>query len=174
MTDSRRVVMGRLTGVYGVKGWLKVHSYTEPRENLLGYKTLEIERDGQWQPLFIDEGKTHGKGLIVHLRGIDDRDIAATYTGCDIAVSASVMPALPQGEYYWHQLEGLKVYTAGGEVLLGRVDHLIETGANDVLVVRACEGSIDEQERLLPYVKQYVLTVSLDTGEMLVDWDPEF
>jgi 16S rRNA processing protein RimM len=174
MTDSHRVVMGRLAGVYGVKGWLKVHSYTEPRENLLGYKAFEIERNGQWQPLIIDEGRSHGRGLIVHLRGIDDRDIAAEYVGANIAVPASAMPALPKGEYYWHQLEGLKVFTVDHKILLGRVDHLLETGANDVLVIHACEGSLDQQERLVPYVKQYVLEVNLEAGEILVDWDPDF
>lgn len=174
MIDSRRVVMGRFTSVYGVKGWLKVHSYTEPRENLLSYKSFEIERNGQWQPLVIDGGRSHGRGLVVHVRGLDDRDIAATYVGADIAVPASSMPTLPEGEYYWHQLEGLKVFTADKRVLLGQVDHLLETGANDVLVVQSCEGSVDQQERLLPYVPQYVLDVNLEAGEMLVDWDPEF
>lgn len=174
MSDARRVVIGRLTGVYGVKGWLKVHSFTEPRENLLAYKTCEIARNGQWQALAIDQGKIHGRGLIVHLRGVDDRDVAAAYVGAEIAIAATDMPALPSGEYYWHQLEGLQVFTAKGRVLLGRVDHLLETGANDVLVVQPCDGSIDQQERLLPYVKQYVLEVNLAAGEILVDWDPDF
>ena len=176
MTDSHRVVIGRFTGVYGIKGWLKVHSFTEPRENILGYKACEIGRDGQWKALAIDDGRVHGKGLVVHLRGVDDRDIAASYVGAEIAVSTAEMPKLPQGEYYWHQLEGLKVFTdfSGEKQLLGKVDHLLETGANDVLVVQACEGSIDQQERLLPYVKQFVREVNLDAGDMLVDWDPDF
>jgi len=176
MTDSRRVVIGRITGVYGIKGWLKVHSFTEPRENLLGYKTCEIGRDGQWKSLSIAEGRVHGKGLVVRLQGIDDRDLAASYVSAEIAVFAAAMPKLPQGEYYWHQLEGLQVFTGfnGEKQLLGKVHHLFETGANDVLVVQACEGSIDQQERLLPYVKQFVRDVNLDAGEMLVDWDPDF
>jgi 16S rRNA processing protein RimM len=175
MTDSQQVIIGRLTGVYGIKGWLKVHSFTEPRENILSYKACEISRDGQWLPLAIAEGRIHGKGLVVRLQGVDDRDVAASYVGAEIRVSISAMPTLPKGEYYWHQLEGLKVFTNfGGKQLLGQVDHLLETGANDVLVVHACEGSIDKQERLLPYVKQFVLEIDLAAGEMLVDWDPAF
>lgn len=93
--------------------------------------------------------------------------------GCDIAVSRAELPSLEQGEYYWHQLEGLTVASRGA--ILGEVDHLLETGANDVLVVKPCEGSIDARERLIPWVRgHYVLSVDLDRGVIEVDWDPEF
>jgi 16S rRNA processing protein RimM len=84
------------------------------------------------------------------------------------------LPELPSGEYYWYQLEGLDVFTVSGECL-GKVHHLMETGSNDVVVVRATSGSIDQRERLIPYLPdQVVQQVDLDQGRMVVDWDPEF
>ena len=172
------VVIGRLTAVYGVKGWLKVHSFTEPMDNFLGYRQCFFQRQGQWQPLAIEAGRVHGKGLVVKLRGVDDPETARLYSGCDVAVSTSELPALDDDEFYWHELEGLQVFVdhaERGRLLLGRVDHLMETGANDVLVVQPCEGSIDQRERLLPYLPgQVVLEIDLEAGEMLADWDPEF
>lgn len=172
------VVIGRLTGVYGVKGWLKVFSFTEPMDNFLSYRKCFIQRQGQWQPLAIEDGRPHGKGLVVKLRGVDDPEAARHFTGCDVAVSVGELPALDDDEFYWHELEGLQVFVdtaERGRLLLGRVDHLLETGANDVLVVKPCEGSIDQRERLLPYLpEQVVLAIDLDAGEMQVDWDPEF
>lgn len=178
------VVIGRFTGTFGVKGWLKVYSYTEPLDNFLDYHYCQIQRHGQsdgqrvWQAAQIAEGKTHGKGLIVKLKGVDDPDQAATYVGCDVAVAATQLPLLPENEYYWRQLEGLQVivdHPQRGRLVLGRIDHLLETGANDVLVVRGDEHSIDRRERLIPYLpKQVVLDIDLAEQTMRVDWDPDF
>ncbi len=167
------LVIGRVSGVYGIKGWIRVHSFTEPAENLFGYRDLKIQRRDQWQPIEIDTGKQHGKGLIAHIHGVDSRDDAELLKGCEIAVPREQLPSLAQDEYYWHQLEGLTVM-AGGQCL-GQVDHLIETGANDVLVIKPTGGSIDSRERLVPWVMgQVILAVDLDKGTIDVDWDPEF
>jgi 16S rRNA processing protein RimM len=171
------VVVGKITTVYGVKGWVKVHSFTEPMENIFGYPNCYIERDGQWRQIALEDGKKHGKGLISRIEGVQDREEARLYCQCNIAVPAGDMPPLEDDEFYWHQLEGLKVLTTVNDedVLLGKVSHLIETGANDVLVVRKCAGSIDRQERMIPYVpEQYVLDIDLEAGVIRVDWDPEF
>lgn len=171
------VIIGRLSAVYGIKGWLKVYSYTEPLENLLGYRQCQIQRNGVWQPLAIAEGRQHGKGLVVRLSGIDDRDQAAALVGCDIAVPTSELPALAADEYYWRQLEGLRVlvdHPERGQLALGTVDHLLETGANDVLVVKGDEHSIDDRERLIPYLDHVVLDIDLAGQTMRVDWDPDF
>lgn len=171
------VVLGKLGSAYGVKGWLKVYSYTDPMENLLNYKQFSLSKGGKWSPIVIDTGRRHGKGLIVHLVGCDDRDKAAEFVNCEIAIPKSQLPALEAGDYYWHQLVGLSVTTTDefGAKLLGKVDHLIETGANDVLVVQPSEGSIDGQERLIPYVpEQYVTNIDLAAGSIEVSWDPEF
>lgn len=114
---------------------------------------------------------------MVHFKGIDDRDDAALLGRAEIEVDKAELPELPDGEYYWHQLIGLKVIAnaAGAELLLGRIADMMETGANDVMVVRPIEGSIDDRERLIPYVPEmYVVGVDLNTSEVRVDWDPEF
>ena len=178
MDTSRLVVVGKITTVYGVKGWVKIHSFTEPMENIFGYQSCYLERDGQWQPLEFDAGKLHGKGLIAQIKGVSDREQARLYCQCNIAVSADEMPALEGDDFYWHELEGLLVYThssEGEEQLLGKVSHLMETGANDVLVVRKCKGSIDRRERLIPWLpEQVVQEVDIEAGRMQVDWDAEF
>ena len=149
------LVIGRISGVYGIRGWLKVHSYTEPMENLLQYGHWQLDRGSHWQPVEIDQGKAHGKGLIVHLEGLDDRNAAEDLKGCNIGIPRSCLPQLEDGEYYWHQLEGLSVYNEGN--LLGRLDHMMDTGANDVMVVAPCEGSIDQRERLVPWIREQVV-----------------
>jgi 16S rRNA processing protein RimM len=125
----------------------------------------------------IDEARPHGDAFVAHIVGIDDRDLAAQYTAVDIAVERDLLPELEEGEYYWSQLEGLVVFTQfGGErKRFGVISKIMETGANDVLVVAADAESIDQRERLIPYVpEQFVLSIDLEAGEMLVDWDPEF
>jgi 16S rRNA processing protein RimM len=174
---SNLVNIGRLTAVYGIKGWLKVHSYTEPAENLFEYHPWLLKTRHGVKQVEIDEARPHGDAFVVHIVGIDDRDEAAAYTAVDIAVERDLLPELDSGEYYWSQLEGLVVITQyeGVEKRLGKVSKLFETGANDVLVVAPDDQSIDQRERLIPYVpEQFVLSVNLDLGEIRVDWDPEF
>jgi 16S rRNA processing protein RimM len=171
--DTTPHVIGRIGGVYGVKGWLKIHSYTEPMENLLQYENCQLKRRHGWEAVEIDAGKRHGKGLVAHIAGVDDRDRAEELKGCEIAIPLSELPELADEEYYWHQLEGLLVYS--GDELLGRVDHMMDTGANDVLVVRPCKGSRDQRERLIPWLRETVVRrVELASGSIEVDWDPEF
>ena len=175
---ARRTVVGRITAVYGVKGWVKIHSYTEPEENLFDYRPWYLtDPNGKEQQIVIDDYHLHGKGFTAHIKGVDDRNLAALYCQRDIRVDLGELPELPEGEYYWQQLTGLQVlssYKGQAPLLLGEVSGLLETGANDVLVVAPCENSIDQRERLLPYVDAYVLKVDLDAGALLVDWDPDF
>ena len=92
----------------------------------------------------------------------------------DIAIESSLLPALGEGDFYWSQLEKLEVLTESG-VKLGKVSHLIATGANDVLVVKGQEGSVDRKERLIPYLPDQVIKdINLEEGTIRVDWDPEF
>ncbi len=171
------IVVGKVSSVYGVKGWVKLYSFTEPMSNLLDFSQLYIKRGGQWQPTSITEGRQHGKSLVASLKGVDDREQAKALAGSELAVSQSELPALAAEDFYWHQLEGLQVLTEidGVRQLLGVVDHMMATGANDVMVVHPCEASIDQQERLLPYVPGiYVKSVDLEAGTILVDWDPTF
>lgn len=166
-------VMGKITSVYGVKGWVKVFSYTQPKENLCKYKRWTIERSGEKREVSV-VSKVHGKGLVAQIDGCSDRELAQNYCDFLITIPTEELPELTPGEYYWHQLEGLQVKTVQGE-LLGKVSHLMETGSNDVLVVRKCSGSIDGKERLIPYLPDDVVkTIDLSEGFVEVDWDPEF
>ena len=171
---SQETVIGQITSVFGVKGWLKVYSYTDPKEGILEYRDWILVHDGQRVSARLEEGRRQGQAIVVRLKGIDDRDLARSYCGADITVPTTELPQLPEGEFYWHQLEGLTVSTVDGECL-GRVDHMIATGSNDVLVVRATDASIDQRERLIPYLpEQVVKQVALAEAAITVDWDPEF
>ncbi len=171
---SQETVIGRITSVFGVKGWLKVYSYTDPKEGILSYRNWTLDLDGRRIPARLEEGRRQGQGIVVRLKGVDDRDVALTYCGAEVRVDTDALPELPDGEFYWFQLEGLDVFTVEGECL-GKVHHLIETGSNDVLVVQATPESIDQRERLIPYLPdQVVREVVLAESRMVVDWDPEF
>src|SRR5690606_18034333 len=146
---ERRVLMGRVVGLFGVRGWVKVYSYTRPPEALLDYPTWQLEVRGEWQTRAVAEARRQGRGLVARLEGFEDRDAAAALVGAAIAVHASELPARAEGEYYWAELEGLRVVNLADQEL-GRVSHLFETGANDVLVVRG------ERERLIPFGKGIV------------------
>jgi 16S rRNA processing protein RimM len=162
------VVVGRISGLYGVRGWLRVFSYTEPRENIVEYNPWLIHSDGLWQSVEVEDGRAQGKGVVVKLVGCDDRDAATRFVGLDIAVNRDQLAKLEPGEYFWADLEGLRVVTRAG-VDLGVVDHLFATGANDVVVVRG------DRERLIPFVKGDVIrNIDLQGGVMEVDWDPDF
>lgn len=173
-TNDQRTVLGHVSSVYGVKGWVKIYSFTDPMENIFKYSPWLINVNGQWKPFKVEASKRHGKGLVAKIEGIDDREIARGYNGFEIAVDSSLLPQLEAGEYYWSQLENLTVITESGENL-GKVSYLIETGSNDVLIVKADAESIDKRERLLPYLPDQVIKeIDLETGTMRVDWDPEF
>lgn len=166
LTDASRVVLGRIAGVFGVKGWVKVMSETEPREAILDYRPWLIGPDAVSRR--VAEGKRHGKGLIVRLEGCEDRDRAAELVGKEIAVTRGQLPPPQPDEFYWIDLEGLAVHTIEG-VGLGRVERLFSTGVNDVLVVQG------ERERLLPFAwGDVVKDVDFELGRILVDWDPDF
>jgi 16S rRNA processing protein RimM len=167
------LVVGKITGCYGLKGWVKIHSYTEPLENFQGFGAWQLNRRGVYEAVEFDSVKRQGRGLVAHIAGVDDRTQAESYRGLEVVVPESALPSLPQGEYDWRELQGLQVWCQDGDdrVLLGAVDYLIETGANDVLVVKACEGSIDKRERLIPYLPDDSVTrVDLESGVIEVDW----
>ena len=170
------LAIGRIVDVYGLKGWVKIRSFTEPETNFLNYSHCFYQDGKQWKPLKLEHGKIHGKGLVVKFAGFDDRTAAEALLKLDLVVKSSELPALDAGEYYWHQLEKLDVYAVSEteEKWLGRIDHLLETGSNDVLVVKPCEGSIDKRERLLPYRPEVVVKVDIPSKKMLVDWDIDF
>jgi 16S rRNA processing protein RimM len=162
------LLLGRVSGIYGVRGWVRVFSYTHPRANILNYPEWYLRHGADWVPRRLLEGRTHGKGIIARLDGCDDRDQAASLVSRDIAIRREQLPEIGEDEFYWADLIGLRVETVDG-VELGTVSRLMETGANDVLVV---EG---DRERLIPYLWQDVVKrVDVESAVMIVDWDPEF
>lgn len=164
--DRRIVPLGQISGVHGVRGWVKIHSLTEPREAIFDYQPWLLGE--ALKPVRIIEGKRHGHRLIARIEGVDDREAAEELVELPIAVDRDQMPEAEEGQYYWTDLVGLTVRLEDGREL-GTVERLLATGANDVLVVRG------ERERLIPFVTgQYVKRVDLDDGVIVVDWDPEF
>jgi len=162
------LVLGRVSGLFGLQGWVRVFSHTEPRHGIVGYHPVFLNRQDQWQPFIIEDGRAHGAGVVLKFVGYDDRDQAATLIQSAIAVRRAQLPPLTPGEYYWADLEGLRVVTLAG-MELGTVSRIFATGANDVLVVKG------ERERLLPFVKgQIVVEVNVEQGWLRVDWDPDF
>ncbi|HZD52003.1 MAG TPA: ribosome maturation factor RimM [Woeseiaceae bacterium] len=163
-------MLGRITGLYGVRGWIRVHSYTEPREGLLEHREWLVGGPGSWQAQPVAEARPHGKTLVARLEGTEDRDAAARFVGAEIAVERQNLPETADGEYYWADLEGLEVRHQDGRTL-GRVSRMIETGAHDVMEVLGEEDG-RERELLIPFVPgRFVLGVDLDAGVIDVDWE---
>jgi 16S rRNA processing protein RimM len=162
------VVLGRVTGPFGVKGWVKLRSYTEPREGILGYREWHVLVPGAGsRKLMPVEGRRHGNLVVARLEGVEDRDAAAALANAEISVARAELPPAGEGQYYLTDLEGLEVVTTQGQVL-GRLDHFVETRANPVMVI------VGERERWLPLVPGCLKQVDLAAGRAVVDWDPDF
>lgn len=173
-TDTELLVLGRITSTFGIKGWVKVYSHTDPKENIFSYRPWLLKQNNQRVELKFVEGKVHGKGLIAKLEGVDNPEAAAIYLGQDIYLSQDKLPTLAEGNYYLSQLLGLEVVNLQGDVF-GRVASFIETGANDVLVVKPSPTSVDKQERLIPLVMPQIVTdVDLASGRLTVDWYADY
>lgn len=169
-TDTdKKIELGRVTGVFGVKGWVKVYSDTDPRDNIIRYRQWYLQQANEpWRSVRLSGGHLQGKTVVAHLDGIHDRDAAARLIGAVIAVDRSALPELAEGEYYWTDLIGLRVEDLAGKPL-GQVERLFPTGANDVMVVSG------DAEILIPWVRDSVIrSVDLANGLITVDWDPEF
>ncbi|WP_395682899.1 ribosome maturation factor RimM [Dokdonella sp.] len=163
------VLLGKVVGVHGVRGELKLESYTEPRTQIFRYSPWWMRSAAGERMIDGCRGRAQGKGIVAELPGVDDRDAAMALLGAEIWVARSALPKAKPGEYYWCDLEGLEVVTVEG-TSLGKVSHLVATGANDVLVVKDAE-----RERLIPFlVGQFVTEVDLEIGRITVDWDVDF
>ena len=168
-TDPDRLVgIGRVAGVFGVRGWVKLRSYTVPPDGLLDFRSVRIGSEGRWRSATLAESRLHGRGMVGRFEGCEDRDAAAKLVGCEIAVARSQLPPTGPEEVYWVDLVGLAVENEAGETL-GRIERLIETGAHDVLVVQG------DRERLIPYVRGAVVKdVDLARGRVLVSWEADY
>ena len=172
---EKDVTLGKVGAVYGIKGWLKIHSFTDEPEAILDYFPWSLKLGNKFQSVEITDWRKHNNGLVVKVAGIDDRDIAQALVGSEILVSESVLPDLPEGEFYWRDLIGMTVVTPQCYDL-GTVSDIMETGANDVLVVKAnLKDGFGKKERLIPYLfEQVVESVSIENKQICVDWEPGF
>jgi len=161
------VVMGRIGGAFGIKGWVKVQTFTQSLDGLIEYSTWWLSAAQGWRENRVEEAAVHGRLIIAKLSGIDDRSAAEQLRGCEVAVPRSQLPANQPGEYYWAELIGLGVTNVQG-VMLGRVGKLLETAAQQVLLV---EGA---RERLIPFIDSVVVSVDVAGGSLVVDWDADF
>ena len=170
MSDNeRRILLGRIVGAFGIRGQIKIESWTEPRDAIFRYQPW-ILRDvlGNEREYTGARGKESGKHLVATFPEVTDRNEVEAMRGTEIFVPRSALPPPKPGEFYWVDLEGFRVVTVEG-VDLGTVSHLFSTGANDVLMVRG------DRERMVPFVEpDFVKSVDFDAGLITVDWDPGF
>ena len=162
------IVMGKVSAPFGVNGWIKVYSFTEKLESFLIYKKLFISKDQKnWLEIEVKDIKLHGKTIIANFSEILDRTQAEFYKDYLIGVPKNCLPPLKENQYYWSDLIGCKVVNLQN-IPFGLVDSFIETGANDVMVVK------DDKERLIPYSRETVLEVDTINSKIIVDWDENF
>lgn len=170
-TSEEFIPVGKISGAFGVKGWVKVYSFTEPRANILEYSPLFLSRQGEWIEIKVSGGHLQGKGVVMGIANVTDRDQVQPLIGSELAIKKTQLEPVDEDEFYWTDLMGMTVETLEGEPL-GIVDHLLETGANDVLVVKE-KGQ--KQERLIPFVMDEIVTlVDLDNKLIRVDWEKDY
>lgn len=172
MSDKdEKIILGKINGLHGVKGWVKVFSNTDPREGIAQYSHwfLQLPNTGQWREIKLEGGRRQAKTVIAKLEGYNDRDEAMQLVGANIAINVNQLASLNKDEYYWRDLIGLRVVNQQ-DIELGVVESLFETGANDVLVVKD-----ETQERLIPWTLGHaVLDVDIEQGVISVEWDEDF
>ena len=159
--------MGRIAAPHGVKGWIKVQPLTAETRSLLDYRTWWIGGEAGWQEHAVISGNAQGRTLLAKIEGCDDREAAAVLKGKTVAVPRAALPAVRAEEYYWADLIGLRVVNTA-EQDLGRVTAVVETGANDVLVVE------DGRERLIPFIAQVIRGVDPGNGVIRVEWGADY
>lgn len=162
--------MGRFGRVFGIKGWIHVISFTNPKENILSYfpwwAALNKEADN-WQELVVTHHHQDEKSIRVKLEGCESPEEAQCFVNKDIAIPRDMLPSLSPDQYYWSELEGLLVKNTQN-IVLGHVDHLFETGSNDVMVVKG------DRTHWIPFLTSTILQVNLEEKCILVDWDADF
>jgi len=167
--SDRLIEIGEIKAAYGIKGWVKIFSYSRPIEQIFNYSNWYVGSDNSWQRIEIEDSNYRSnKGLIAKLKNIDDRNAAQSLIDTKIAIDKDELEQLEDGDFYWSQLIGLNVINTKSEEL-GTVVEMLETGAHDVLVV---ENEL--VQRLIPYDKSIVLEVKLESGQMLVDWETDY
>ncbi|HAS62671.1 MAG TPA: ribosome maturation factor RimM [Vibrio sp.] len=174
MSDNK-IVVGKFGATYGIRGWLKVFSYTDNAESIFDYSPWFLSQKGEWVEYKVESWKRHGQGYVCKLAGLDVREDAQLMTNFEIAIDPAVLPELSEDEFYWRELFGMQVVTTKGYDL-GVVTDILETGSNDVLVVKAnLKDAFGQKERLIPFLEeQVIIKVDREAQRIEVDWDPGF
>jgi len=177
MSQSSYITLGEISGVLGVKGWVKVFSHTDPRVKITEYDQWFLrKKDQDWYSLKVLNGRKQGKNIVAQLEGINSREQAEALKGVQIAIQERQLEVLPENEYYWKDLIGLNVETTQG-IDLGKIDWIFNTGSNDVLTIKEVSRKDNKKrvERLLPFLMDdVVISINIKDNLMVVDWDPEF
>lgn len=166
-TSEQKVVLGCVGAPYGVRGWVKINSYTDPLTNILNYSEWFLKHQNKWIPLTVESAKPHGHGIIAKLAGIEDPETAKQYTNELIAINRELLPQPLPNEYYWEDLIDLTVTTLSG-ITLGQVIEVRNTGANDILIIQG------DKRHLVPFIDHVIQTVDLVNRSIIVDWDHDF
>jgi 16S rRNA processing protein RimM len=161
------VILGEVSGLFGVNGEVRVFDFSRRRGDILNFDPWMIGKDKAWQQVSVLKARHHQATLVAQLEGFSDRDVSRELIGATIAIRREQLPELDDGEYYWHQLEGLLVINESGDEF-GIVEKMLETGANDVLVVR---GS---QQLLIPYTSSTIINVDLLKRQIRVNWGLDY
>jgi len=177
MSQSSYIALGEISGVLGVKGWVKVFSHTDPRVKITEYDQWFLrKKDQDWYSVKVLNGRKQGKNIVAQLEGINSREQAEALKGVQIAIQEGQLEVLPENEYYWKDLIGLNVETTQG-IDLGKIDWIFNTGSNDVLTIKEVSSKDNKErvERLLPFLMDdVVISINIKDNLMIVDWDPEF
>lgn len=169
MTDTQqRVAMGYIKGVFGIKGWLKIAADTEYPDSLLDYPEWLLSKNGKTLNVVLEAGKLVGDELQVKFEGIDDRDQAFALRGYTVEIPRDEFSPAGEDEYYWTDLVGMTVVNKD-DIVLGKVTNLMETGANDVLMINGEHGQI-----LIPFVSNYIETVDTESKTITADWGLDY
>ena len=171
--EGEMLTLGKISGVFGVKGWVKIFSYTLPKQQIIKYSPLYLRRKNatgseSWHAINIVKGQKQGKAVVAQLEGVVDRDQAFSMIGTELGIKKDQLPRLSKDSFYWTDLEGMSVITVDN-MKLGIVDWVFNTGSNDVLVVKG------DKEHMIPWIKGDVIkSIDSDESRIIVDWDPEF
>ncbi|ABE56032.1 16S rRNA processing protein RimM [Shewanella denitrificans OS217] len=176
MSDNQQpVVLGKLGSSHGIKGWLKITAYTDSVEGIFDYVPWLIKDQGVWREVKVTQWRFQGKAVVAELEGVTTREQAQMLTNCEIAILPEQMKELDDNDFYHRDLIGCEVTNVNG-YNLGIVDQIVETGSNDVLLVKAnAKDAFGKVERMIPFVtEQFIKQVDLQGKQIVVDWDPDF
>jgi len=166
-SDEKKLLVGKINGFFGVQGWIKIFSYTEPRKNILKYQPWYFIDDGTYKAIEMTTGRKQSKTIVAHLKGIDNKDQAVQLIGKSLYIDKDQLPQLDDNEHYWHELVGFRVINKDG-IDLGVADYLVDTGSNNVLVIKG------NKEYWIPYIEPYLVSIDKKNRVINVDWDENF